>query len=92
FYKKQTVSGLYNVGTGQARTFWDLATATFRAMDLDPDISFVDTPEDIRATYQYFTEANMAKLRAAGFGQPFYSLEAGVEDYVRRYLKEDSIW
>ena len=85
-------SGLYNVGTGTARTFWDLATNTFKAMDLPPNISFIDTPEDIRAAYQYFTEANMAKLKAAGYDQPFYSLEAGVEDYVRKYLRENKIW
>ena len=92
FYKNRTASGLYNVGTGQARTFWDLATATFLAMDLEPNISFIDTPEDIRATYQYFTEANMAKLRAAGYGQVFHSLEEGVGDYVKKYLMEGRIW
>ncbi|MBK9015391.1 MAG: ADP-glyceromanno-heptose 6-epimerase [Saprospiraceae bacterium] len=92
FYKNQHTSGLYNVGTGKARPFWDLAVATFRAMDLEPNISFVDTPEDIRSTYQYFTEANMVKLRAAGYERPFYSLEAGVEDYVKGYLLEEKIW
>ena len=92
FYKNQTISGLYNVGTGKARPFWDLAVATFRAMDLEPNISFVDTPEDIRATYQYFTEANMEKLRTAGYERPFCTLEEGVEDYVRGYLKASSIW
>lgn len=92
FYKNQHESGLYNVGTGQARPFWDLAVATFLAMDLMPNISFVDTPADIRDTYQYFTEANMDKLRAAGYDKPFYSLESGVEDYVRRYLATGTIW
>ncbi len=92
FYKNQPTSGLYNVGTGKARPFWDLAVATFRAMDLEPNISFVDTPEDIRSTYQYFTEANMVKLRAVSYERPFYSLEAGVEDYVKGYLLEEKIW
>jgi ADP-L-glycero-D-manno-heptose 6-epimerase len=92
FYKNPKNSGLYNVGTGTARTFWDLATNTFKAMDLAPNISFIDTPEDIRETYQYFTEANIDKLRMAGYDQSFYSLEDGVEDYVRIYLKENNFW
>jgi len=92
FYKNQQSSGLYNVGTGQARPFWDLAVATFQAMGLAPNISFVDTPADIRDTYQYFTEANMQKLRAAGYERPFQTLEAGVEDYVRGYLLEGNFW
>ncbi len=80
------VSGLYNVGTGKARTFLDLAKATFAAMDKESVIEFIDTPEDIRDKYQYFTEANMNKLRAAGYNKPFTSLEKGVDDYVRGYL------
>lgn len=87
-YKQHPASGLYNVGTGQARTFLDLATLTFKAMGLSPNITFIDTPEDIRDTYQYFTEANMEKLRAAGYDKPFYSLEAGIEDYVARYRSD----
>jgi ADP-L-glycero-D-manno-heptose 6-epimerase len=79
-------SGLYNLGTGQARTFLDLARATFRAMDLHEDIRFIDTPEDIREKYQYFTEADMDKLRNSGYRQQFYSLEEGVEEYVREFL------
>ncbi|MDX1476847.1 MAG: ADP-glyceromanno-heptose 6-epimerase [Saprospiraceae bacterium] len=78
--------GLYNVGTGKARTFLDLATATFRAMDRDPDIVFIDTPEDIRDTYQYFTEADMTKLRSIGYERPFTRLEEGINDYVQQYL------
>ncbi len=81
-------SGLYNLGTGKARSFYDLAAATFRGLDLEPNIRFIDMPEDIRDKYQYFTEANMQKLLEAGYNQPFHSLEAGVEDYVRNYLKE----
>ncbi|HFA49746.1 MAG TPA: ADP-glyceromanno-heptose 6-epimerase [Bacteroidetes bacterium] len=92
FYKNRKNSGLYNVGTGQARTFLDLATNTFKAMDLEPNISFTDTPEDIRGTYQYFTEADMSKLRAAGYDKKFYSLEEGVEEYVREYLRGNNFW
>lgn len=84
--EKRPASSIYNVGTGQARTFWDLAANTFRAMDLKPDISFIDTPKDIRDTYQYFTEATMEKLRQAGFTAPFCSLEEGIKDYVQNYL------
>ncbi len=79
-------SGLYNLGTGKARTFLDLAKATFAAMGKVSAIEFMDTPKDIRDKYQYFTEANMTKLRAAGYDKPFTSLEAGVDDYVRSYL------
>ncbi|MBF90410.1 MAG: ADP-glyceromanno-heptose 6-epimerase [Flavobacteriales bacterium] len=79
-------SGLYNLGTGQARTFLDLATATFSAMGKEPNISFIDTPVDIREKYQYFTEANMDKLRAIGYDAEFTSLEEGVKDYVQGYL------
>jgi ADP-L-glycero-D-manno-heptose 6-epimerase len=91
-FEKQPQSSIYNLGTGTARTFLDLATNTFVAMGLSPKISFVDTPEDIRDTYQYFTEANMNKLRKAGYDEPFYSLEKGIEDYVKNYLLEEKIW
>ena len=79
-------SGIYNVGTGQSRTFLDLVNAVFAALDQEPNISFIDTPEDIRDKYQYFTEATMDKLRGIGFTQPFTSLEAGVKRYVQGYL------
>jgi ADP-L-glycero-D-manno-heptose 6-epimerase len=79
-------SGIYNLGTGKARTFLDLATQTFHAMDTPVSISFVPTPEDIREKYQYFTEANMEKLRSIGYSLDFYSLEEGVKDYVKNYL------
>lgn len=91
-WQNRPASGLYNLGTGQARTFFDLATNTFLAMGLSPNISFIDTPEDIRDTYQYFTEANMHKLQAAGYKLPFYTLEAGIEDYVQHYLLNEVIW
>ena len=79
-------NGLYNLGTGKARTFYDLAANTFIAQSLEPNIEFVDMPEDIRDKYQYFTEANMSKLRTAGYSKPFTSLEEGVKDYVVNYL------
>ncbi len=79
-------SGIYNAGTGQARSFLDLARAVFAAMKLPEHIIFIDTPADIRDKYQYFTEANMRKLRAAGFTPPFHSLENAVQDYVQNYL------
>jgi ADP-L-glycero-D-manno-heptose 6-epimerase len=79
-------NGLYNLGTGIARSFYDLAANTFIAQGLEPNIEFVDMPEDIRDKYQYFTEANMNKLRAAGYDKPFSSLEEGVADYVANYL------
>ncbi len=85
-------NGLYNIGTGKARTFIDLAKATFAALDLPPKIIFIDMPEDIRETYQYFTQAEINKLRSAGYNKPFYSLEDGVNDYVRNYLKTGKTW
>jgi ADP-L-glycero-D-manno-heptose 6-epimerase len=88
-YKKdnsEVASGLYNLGTGKARSFEDLAKSTFRGLDKEPVIEFIDMPEDIRDKYQYFTEANMQKLRDAGYTDEFYSLEQGVDDYVRNYL------
>ena len=78
--------GLYNLGTGQARTFADLARATFRAFGQEPNIEFIDMPEALRERYQYFTEAKMDRLRAAGYGKPFTSLEDGAARYVRRLL------
>ncbi|MBL4658328.1 MAG: ADP-glyceromanno-heptose 6-epimerase [Flavobacteriales bacterium] len=81
-------SGLYNLGTGKARSFLDLADNTFRAMDKNVNISFIDTPEDIREKYQYFTEANIAKLRSIGYKEEFHALEEGIGDYVRNYLTE----
>jgi ADP-L-glycero-D-manno-heptose 6-epimerase len=79
-------SGLYNLGTGEARSFLDLANGVFRSLGREPRIDFIDTPEDIRDKYQYFTRADMNKLRSAGYNQPFYTLEEGIEDYVKHYL------
>ena len=82
----EATSGLYNVGTGKARSFYDLASLTFKALGLEPKISFIDTPVDIRDKYQYFTEASMTKLEKAGYNKAFRSLEEGVFDYVQNYL------
>jgi ADP-L-glycero-D-manno-heptose 6-epimerase len=82
----KVTSGIYNLGAGKARSFYDLAAATFNAMNKDTNIEFVDIPEDIRDKYQYFTEADMSKLIAQGYNTPFHSLEEGVTDYVKNYL------
>jgi len=79
--------GIYNLGTGKARSFVDLVNSTFKALDLEPNIEFVDMPLDIRENYQYFTEAKMDKLRSIGYDDAFTSLETGVADYVQHYLK-----
>jgi len=79
-------SGIYNLGSGKARTFLDLATNTFNALKVDANIDFIDTPIDIRDKYQYFTEATMSKLMNQGYTTPFHSLEEGVKDYVENYL------
>ncbi|MDP2235427.1 MAG: ADP-glyceromanno-heptose 6-epimerase [Bacteroidales bacterium] len=84
--KNKPANGLYNLGTGEARAFLDLAKNTFNALGKTPEISFIDTPIDIRDKYQYFTEAKMDKLRKAGYNEKFTSLEEGVDDYVRNYL------
>ena len=81
-------SGLYNIGSGRARSFLDLAKAVQTALGQTPDIEFVDMPEDLRGRYQYFTQADIAKLRRAGYIQPFMELEAGVADYVGNYLTQ----
>jgi ADP-L-glycero-D-manno-heptose 6-epimerase len=85
-------NGLYNLGTGKARSFYDLATATFKGLGLEPKIIFIDMPEDIRDKYQYFTEANMKKLKNAGYNAPFYTLEDGVHNYVKEFLDKGSIY
>jgi len=79
-------SGIYNLGTGEARTFLDLAKNTFNALNIPANIEFIDTPIDIRDKYQYFTEAKMDKLKSIGYNKSFYSLEKGIEDYVKNYL------
>tara|TARA_B100001146_G_C16143887_1_gene418020 strand:- start:225 stop:1190 length:966 start_codon:yes stop_codon:yes gene_type:complete len=84
--KHKKDSGIYNLGTGKARTFNDLAGATFSALNKIRNISFIDTPEDIREKYQYFTQGDMQKLKSIGYKKPFSTLENGVEDYVKSYL------
>ena len=79
-------NGLYNLGSGKARTFNDLVNATFKALGKTSAISYIDTPEDIRDKYQYFTQANMQKLKAVGYTKQFTTLESGVKDYVQHYL------
>ncbi|HYM04574.1 MAG TPA: ADP-glyceromanno-heptose 6-epimerase [Stellaceae bacterium] len=85
-YDTPATSGLFNVGSGQARSFTDLANAVYRALGRQPNIEYVDTPVEIRDKYQYFTEARMDRLGAAGYGRPMTSLEEGVRDYVQSFL------
>lgn len=85
--REQPTNGLYNVGSGKARTFKDLATAIFTTLQLPLNIQYVDTPADIRDKYQYFTEADMHKLLNAGYTQPLTTLEDGVHDYIATYLQ-----
>jgi ADP-L-glycero-D-manno-heptose 6-epimerase len=85
-------SGIYNLGSGKARTFLDLTKATFKAMNKKEDISFIDTPKDIRDKYQYYTQANMSKLKSIGYNKQFTTLEEGVEDYVNTFLKNELIF
>jgi ADP-L-glycero-D-manno-heptose 6-epimerase len=82
------VSGLFNLGSGQARSFADLAKAVFTACDRDPQIDFIDMPEAMRGAYQYFTQANMDRLRQAGWRREPHALEDGVADYIRRFLAQ----
>lgn len=84
-------NGIYNLGSGKARSFYDLALATYSAMNQPPSVEFIDTPIDIRDKYQYFTEADMSKLISVGYNQAFTSLEAGVKDYVTNYLISNKI-
>jgi ADP-L-glycero-D-manno-heptose 6-epimerase len=86
FMKKQPKNGLFNIGQGKARTFNDLVQNTFKSMNINGKIEYIDTPEDIRDKYQYFTEADIEKLRSAGYNKPFHTLEEGIEDYVKNYL------
>ena len=91
-FEKSPKNGIYNLGSGKARSFSDLAKATFNALGKTPNIEFIDTPIDIRDKYQYFTEANMAKLKAAGYKKEFTTLEDGVSDYVKNYLDKNNYY
>ncbi len=86
------VSGLFNLGTGKARSFEDLVKATFSAMGRETNIEYIDMPMHLREKYQYFTEAKMDKLRKAGYKGEFYSLEDGVKDYVQEYLMKNRVY
>lgn len=81
-------NGIYNLGSGKARTFLDLVKGVFKSMNVEENIGFIDTPEDIRDKYQYFTEATMDKLIAQGYGNKFYNLEDGIQDYISNYLED----
>lgn len=87
-YDHPDVSGLFNVGTGKARSFKDLAESTFKANNVAPKITYSDMPVTLRDKYQYYTQADMAKLRAAGYEKPFTELEDGIGTYVRDYLSK----
>lgn len=90
FLQKRTQSGIYNVGTGKARSFNELAHAVFRALNKPPRIEFIDMPEDIRSSYQYFTKAEIAKLRRNGYESSFTTLDNGVQEYIHGYLLKQS--
>jgi ADP-L-glycero-D-manno-heptose 6-epimerase len=87
--KNPDVNGLFNCGTGKARTFAELTTAVYKALGREPRIEYVPTPLEIRPKYQYFTEARMERLRAAGYKRPFTGLEKGVAEYVAGFLDTD---
>jgi ADP-L-glycero-D-manno-heptose 6-epimerase len=87
-YDNHKVNGVFNLGTGQARSFLDLANGVFQALGQPPKINFIDTPENIRAKYQYFTEAKMERLRKAGYEKPFTTLDDGIATYVRDFLSQ----
>lgn len=82
----KNVSGLFNVGTGHAASFEELARSTFAALDMEPNIHYIDMPEQLREKYQYYTQADISKLRSVGYVRPFFALREGVEDYVQNYL------
>lgn len=89
FGEHTEVSGIFNCGTGEPRTWVDLVRAVFSAMGCEPDIEFIDMPEHLRGKYQYHTQADLTKLRAAGYSRPFTSLEEGIADYVRNFLMKE---
>jgi ADP-L-glycero-D-manno-heptose 6-epimerase len=86
---KPVANAIYNIGTGQARSFKDLATSVMTSMSREPNITYIDMPQDLQGKYQYFTQAEMKKLRDAGYKKPFTTLEEGVKDYVQNYLLQD---
>jgi len=86
--KNDKINGIFNVGTGEARSFNDLARSVFKAMNLKENIKYVDMPQGLKEKYQYYTQANNEKLRKAGYKKKFYSLEEGTKDYVCKYLEK----
>ncbi len=92
FMENRPVNGIFNLGTGKARSFNDLAKATFKAMGQKENIRFIDTPETLRDKYQYFTQATVNKLRNAGYDKPFTSLEEGIKDYIHGYLNSNAVY
>lgn len=92
FIENEKVSGLFNLGTGVARSFKDLTLAVFASIQRTPHIKYIDTPASIRDNYQYFTQAEMQKLKNSGYNEPFYTLEDGVKDYVTNYLEKAAHW
>lgn len=88
-YDNAEVSGLFNVGTGNARSFKDLADATFDALGEEPRIQYIDMPEELKDKYQYYTQAEISKLRDAGYDKEFTSLEDGIKDYVQNYMEQE---
>ncbi|WP_340110825.1 ADP-glyceromanno-heptose 6-epimerase [Maribellus mangrovi] len=92
FMENQDNSGIYNVGTGKARSYLDLTTSVFKSLNIEPNISFIDTPVDLRGRYQYFTEAEIKKLRDAGYKKSFVELEDGVGQYVKDYLLAETCY
>jgi len=87
--ENKNVNGLFNVGTGRAQSFKELAEATFHALGKGPNIKYIDMPEKLRGKYQYYTQADMQKLRDMGYNKPFASVEEGVKDYVQNHLSKD---
>lgn len=90
--KNPNISGLFNVGSGAARSFYDLAAATWAAMGMDAKIGFKDMPEQLRGKYQYYTCANLDKLRTVGYTKPMTSLEDGIREYVQKYLNQEDMY
>lgn len=91
-FQNLPTNGIYNLGTGKARSFKDLVLALFSAIDQEANIQYIDTPEDIREAYQYYTQADMGKLRGVGYADEFFELEDGVADYVSKYLIANKNW
>ena len=86
--RNPSINGIFNIGTGKARSFRELAEATFAALDMPPNIEYIDMPEHLKEKYQYYTKAEIKKIREAGYDNEFYSLQEGVKDYVQYYLNE----